>query len=74
MDIIINYILFQKKKKKKKRKKSQILLRQNFYTRWYFGVFHLKVKKKKKKKIRKQFGGKIRAKCTVERSNIISSL
>ena len=45
MDIIINYILFQKKKKKRKRKKSQILLRQNFYTRWYFGVFYLKVKK-----------------------------
>ena len=50
MDIIINYILFQKKGKKKKGKKSQILLKQNFYTRWYFGVFPLKVIKKKKKK------------------------
>ena len=73
MDIIINYILFQKKKKKKKKKeKSNITKAEFLYSMVFWGIPSQSLKKKKK--IRKQFGGKIRAKCTVERSNIISSL
>ena len=50
MDIIINYILFQKKKKKKKKKeKSNISKAEFLYSMVFWGIPSQSLKKKKKK-------------------------